>query len=387
MNRLVLIGNGFDMAHGLKTSYMDFINWYWEQKMEALMTEYTRISEDCLCKMEIINTMRGSSWYGIVRPLWNVIIKEWKAYPLDIIQDFKEDTKNFSVTYSKFFETILHSIETKGWVDIENDYYQLLKKCTEDADCGYSIKELNDQLYYLQSMLVKYLRTLKIPEAISTILEAIKENIRIDDLSTEGKALAKKLDDSIVFDDNSFDDNRYMAEHSSGLPPEHTMLLSFNYTRMAKIYEQYDGLILNYIHGDLKHPENIIFGYGDEWDDDFGKLKKLNDNEYLRNIKSYRYLESDNYRRVMDFVESDYFQISIMGHSCGTSDGTLLRKLFEHPKCVSIKPYLYVNEKGEDNYFDLSCNISRHFSDPSQMRNKVVEKPNCIELPKNKMEN
>ena len=24
MNRLVIIGNGFDMAHGLKTSYMDF---------------------------------------------------------------------------------------------------------------------------------------------------------------------------------------------------------------------------------------------------------------------------------------------------------------------------------------------------------------------------
>ena len=26
MNRLVIIGNGFDMAHGLKTSYKDFIN-------------------------------------------------------------------------------------------------------------------------------------------------------------------------------------------------------------------------------------------------------------------------------------------------------------------------------------------------------------------------
>lgn len=24
MNRLVIIGNGFDMAHGLKTSYKDF---------------------------------------------------------------------------------------------------------------------------------------------------------------------------------------------------------------------------------------------------------------------------------------------------------------------------------------------------------------------------
>src|SRR5690554_4361943 len=28
MNRLILIGNGFDLAHGLNTSYKDFIFWY-----------------------------------------------------------------------------------------------------------------------------------------------------------------------------------------------------------------------------------------------------------------------------------------------------------------------------------------------------------------------
>jgi hypothetical protein len=26
--RIVLIGNGFDLAHGLKTSYSDFLSWY-----------------------------------------------------------------------------------------------------------------------------------------------------------------------------------------------------------------------------------------------------------------------------------------------------------------------------------------------------------------------
>ena len=36
MNRLVLIGNGFDLAHGLKTSYKDFIDWYWEQRVDEL---------------------------------------------------------------------------------------------------------------------------------------------------------------------------------------------------------------------------------------------------------------------------------------------------------------------------------------------------------------
>ena len=31
MNRIILVGNGFDLAHGLKTSYSDFINWYWAE--------------------------------------------------------------------------------------------------------------------------------------------------------------------------------------------------------------------------------------------------------------------------------------------------------------------------------------------------------------------
>ena len=34
MNRLVLIGNGFDMAHNLPTGYQEFINWYWEGRFE-----------------------------------------------------------------------------------------------------------------------------------------------------------------------------------------------------------------------------------------------------------------------------------------------------------------------------------------------------------------
>jgi hypothetical protein len=28
MNRLIIIGNGFDLAHGLKTDYNSFIVWY-----------------------------------------------------------------------------------------------------------------------------------------------------------------------------------------------------------------------------------------------------------------------------------------------------------------------------------------------------------------------
>ncbi len=34
MNKLVIIGNGFDLAHGLKTSYKDFVLWYLNEKFK-----------------------------------------------------------------------------------------------------------------------------------------------------------------------------------------------------------------------------------------------------------------------------------------------------------------------------------------------------------------
>ena len=50
MNRIILIGNGFDLAHGLKTSYADFIDWYWgEWGTKLLQDDVFRIVMDFAC--------------------------------------------------------------------------------------------------------------------------------------------------------------------------------------------------------------------------------------------------------------------------------------------------------------------------------------------------
>ena len=46
MNRIILVGNGFDLAHKLPTKYEDFINWYWAQWNQRLKYGKTRIEED-----------------------------------------------------------------------------------------------------------------------------------------------------------------------------------------------------------------------------------------------------------------------------------------------------------------------------------------------------
>lgn len=59
MNRLVLIGNGFDLAHGLKTRYEDFFYWYWRQCVGGFVNNHTDVSEDLLCKL---TTIKENTW-------------------------------------------------------------------------------------------------------------------------------------------------------------------------------------------------------------------------------------------------------------------------------------------------------------------------------------
>ena len=83
-----------------------------------------------------------------------------------------------------------------------------------------------------------------------------------EDFSTEGR---KKALEDIGLDIKSIAELRYNHEERNKLFPGRVMLLSFNYTPTANMYGNFN-LEHNFIHGELEHPEHIIFGYGDELD-------------------------------------------------------------------------------------------------------------------------
>lgn len=376
MNRLVLIGNGFDMAHGLKTSYMDFINWYWDKRIDAFAGNTSKVSEDCLCKLTIKDNSNWSCWnvFAYEKSYFKDIRGNKTCSGYDVIKDIRNNIDEFSVTYSRFFEKIIQSIEKKGWVDIENDYYQLLKG-TQKADCGYSVKELNEQLAFLQEKLVEYLGTIKTSQRIEDLHDTIIDFFDPSDFSTEGK---KRAMDNIGLNIKSFEEVKFNHEEQTKLLPERIMLLSFNYTATAKMYNE-NKIDHNYIHGELAQPNNIIFGYGDELDKDYQAILDMNDNELLKHVKSVKYLETRNYHNMLEFLMSAPFQVFIMGHSCGNSDRTLLNTVFEHENCVSIKPFYHKWADGTDNYLDIVQNISRNFNFTNMrlFRDRVVNKEQC----------
>ena len=375
MNRLVIIGNGFDMAHGLKTSYMDFINWYWDKRIDAFAGNTTKVSEDCLCKLTIKDGTYVNCWnvFTFEQSYFRDIIGNRICSGYEVIKELKKHPEVFSIDCTHFFGTILQSIETRGWVDIENDYYQLLKKSLDKSDCGYTVKELNEQLAYLQEKLVEYLRSVDNNRFKKELHHAIIDFFDPADFSTEGRKMATA---NLGLDIRTFAEVRNNYEAQNKLIPERIMLLSFNYTATAKMYDNFN-IVHNYIHGELDRPENIIFGYGDELDKDYQVILDRNDDELLMNVKSVKYLETRHYHDMLEFLMSAPFQVLIMGHSCGNSDRTLLNTVFEHENCVSIKPFYHKWEDGSDNYLKLVQNISRNFTNMRLFRDRVVNKEQC----------
>lgn len=416
MNRIILIGNGFDLAHGLKTRYADFIDWYWKQWNGRLKVSFAREEKDGLCTFKLKNSVWSAGWYYFLTSDLRLPLNINKN--LDVLSIVKQEHDSCDVIInSPLFEKICNEVE-KGWVDIEDIYYTLLKNSSNP-------RQLNDDLDLIKDKLIEYLNDIQEKQINSNIFNPTIQKQILAPISKEEIAIEstdrweEMLKHRLTYDDHQWHtliDSYYLNQEeqmsaindighfkedfkteilsgnfnddmNKNYPayrlPDNIILLNFNYTDIADRYLPRSVLFSsNHIHGSLSNPDSVIFGYGDERDDEYNVLMKKNDNEYLRHIKSFRYLEAPNYREMLSFIESAPYQICIMGHSCGLSDRTLLATLFEHPNCVSIKPYYYKKEDGTDNYRELVQNIARNFTSPTLMRDRVVRKDRCEALGK-----
>lgn len=114
----------------------------------------------------------------------------------------------------------------------------------------------------------------------------------------------------------------------------------------------------------------------------FEKIERLNDNEFLKHIKSFGYFMTDNYQNLIKFINEAPFEVHIMGHSCGLSDRILLNSTFEHPNCRKIKIYYYQKITNENDFVEKTQEISRHFrpNSKSKMREIIVPFTSCKPL-------
>ena len=413
MNRIILIGNGFDLSHNFPTGYHNFLDYLWEK----ICKEVQAASFDTKFSNKYISVSRvprqwipGHSYDVLVKSL-NYIGKQ--------------------ISYNnKFLEIITNHKNLKNWVDIENEYYILLKETFKSEKSKFTIEDLNRDFENIKIELKEYLLNVEKEYLENLITTGITNNIGskiyapfrlrdfsensinektnieyaklkpiIDDIEhnnfslSDAEELQQKIISRIGLKDSKQQLRKLLLSDSAvnyfDLLPESILFLNFNYTSTEKLYlnkNDYDNfgsyrdkrVDIIHIHGsvDDSHLNPIIFGFGDELDDDYKEIEKLENNVYLDNIKSIKYLETENYKNLLQFINSGKYQILLFGHSCGTSDRTLLNTLFENDNCDSIKTFFYEWSNG-NNYSDIIRNISRNFNNKAVMRDKVVNKKYC----------
>ena len=165
--------------------------------------------------------------------------------------------------------------------------------------------------------------------------------------------------------------------------------ISFNYTStIVKAVEQIDTGIstsVTAIHGLImaeKYP--IVFGFGDDTNHKYTELESDSNSECLRHIKSFYYPMSNQYQNVLSLLEGGDFEVFVLGHSCGQSDKTLLKTIFEHKSCIRIKVF---HQGDPDEFFWKSMAISKHFSDKVSFRKKLQPYDATLIIPQYKNKN
>nr|WP_321237569.1 AbiH family protein [uncultured Psychroserpens sp.] len=345
MNKIVLIGNGFDVAHGLPTRYSNFLDSVRDSIVIKIYTSTSSYRHEILgqsCKRDrsFIHKLDEN---GKEDPWLGAVINQ-KSHKIEL------RTNPHATNNSIYYKSLFSDKSLNGyWSDLEYHYFKTLNKNSANPK---AISIINEEFEHLKTLLFLYLKN-EVENKIGEDDGYISDNHSIFHMLSEGH--------------NNFSFNKHF-------------FVNFNYT--SKIVNQYVTwlrqlkgkenipLAVN-IHGDLVNPSNpIIFGYGDDNSEEYKGLQNLKENSLLQNFKTFQYLRSSRYKQVLSLLEtSTELYVQIIGHSCDITDKALLRTIFQHPNVQFIEGTYY---ESEGRYFEKLYNISRIFDDTSLMRQKII---------------
>ncbi len=341
MNRIVIIGNGFDKAHDLKTGYGDFLNHLTDSiaKFEGNKS-IIKNGQRCRNYTRYIHRLakdgKEDKWIGVISP------KNQLNFTLAV------NPHNRSI----YFKSLIEENEILGghWSDLESHYFQTLVKHKDSKE---DIILINEEFKHLKELLQDYLTS-----EVEMRINPFHSTHDIFDM------LKKSRHNDLEFQKNYFVTFNYtskiLSSYAERLKSEHSNSDS-NTFPLRPIY----------IHGHLYHTDNpIIFGYGDENSLEYEDLALLQNNELLTNFKTFQYLRSNNYNQVLGILEeSEENYVQIIGHSCSLCDKALLRTIFQHKNVKHIESTYHDDES---KYFENVYNISRIFDDNTLMREKLI---------------
>lgn len=305
---LIVIGNGFDLAHNLRTSYNDFLKYLFD--------------------LQVADLKKSKSNKAIKNNLFTLKKTGGKTDTITYENLIRNPTSNKAVLTqiqftNKLFKSFVENISRQNWCDIESVYFKELEKLLYPSlhkrNPYKNPKELNIDFKYITSHLEAYLQKVYKDTPPSSIASY--------------SSLFKKL------------------------PESNTMILNFNYTQTIALYNSVisEKILINHIHGELNNVDNpIIFGFAANHVKS-RELLQQGDKEFMRNIKKHCYKRTDKEDLLRKFLSRSYYiNVIILGHSCGTSDQLILNQILNNNKVEKIWTLYY---ECYEHYFGIQVNM------------------------------
>lgn len=354
--KILIIGNGFDLAHKMPTSYADFANFYIENKIvpEIEGTFLNKPTSNDFFKPIFLKSLRNRglksqlSKDSLINELyWSAASKK----PHQLANKLKENTNQIDTIISNTFLGKLYRGNYDHWFDIEHAFFQeiLIHKNTADR------RQDSNRLVAKEGMIKLNREFLEIKKALFEYLETVR---------------VKK--NHVV--------QHFLDTHLKGV--SEVYILNFNYTSTIEQYileyTRNQNIETNYIHGSLDD-DHIIFGYGNDKDPVYDEIKNLEIDEFLKHFKPIEYQNHNSYgqlyERALDKFKS--YDVLVIGHSLGTTDKTLLSEILNTPKlgkliCCKRKDLEHQPELVQEEFTKLNMKASRIFSDELTKRKKMV---------------
>lgn len=302
MNILV-IGNGFDLAHGLPTKYTDFL-------------EFVKVIKQ-IVEIKSEHDINKINWGKISLELKGLIENELgnvrnnlfsqKAMWKELLAD------NVWIEY--FLQCDMHGKE--NWIDFESEISEVIKSLDEDMS--------NDGIYkIIHSLSNNFFNnqyTNNVPEYLTAMYKNEQEKIKKIEISFKElrDILCRDLDKLI----RAFE--VYLTQYVGKITIKYyspdieeievDKILSFNYTNtFEKLYAREDSIEFDYIHGkadfyNTLQTNNMVLGI----DEYLGMDRKDKDTEFIAFKKFYQRIHKETgakYKHWVQIIRDEYSMLN-----------------------------------------------------------------------------
>jgi len=317
-SNLVIIGNGFDLAHGLRTSYNDFLNGLIEEELSKPKDGRTLFSFD---KGTSRGEIEKTALFEAANP--HMELKEGKHF-------------------SNHFFAKLFAESLINWCDIEGFYFSEVEKCLAGKQ---EIRTTNQEFEIIKNRfeeyLVEYTKNKKTINSYQAFFDKLQEETLI---------LNFNYTDTVQQYVN--DKNKIVNIHGELQNPDNPMIFGYaaKEADLPKLYKQNDNQFLFNIkqnrYGDSISESRL---------DDFLDKAPVNEGPYFKGVRVF-----------------------IFGHSCGISDEYILHRIVNDKKVNEIRIFYYDGIPHQ--HYEIRTNLKRIMNDRTQ-EHKIQNIHKCHRMP------